>query len=91
MKEITAEEYRSYIAEAQSIAFCTVFPTAVAEGLQSGRIYKGGSCTVFRCRNGFTFVSGVPDSKDTAELHRLIFLQNPYISPYLLCNTVPIV
>ncbi|MBQ6252635.1 GNAT family N-acetyltransferase [Ruminococcus sp.] len=72
MKEIPTKEYRSYIAEAQSIAFCTVYPTAVAEGIQSGQIYKGSSCTVFRCHNGFTFVSGVPDSKDTAELHRLI-------------------
>ena len=72
MKEIPAEEYCSYIAEAQSIAFCTVFPTAVAEGIQSGQIYKGRGCTVFRCHNGFTFVSGVPDSEDTAELHRLI-------------------
>ena len=72
MKEIPEEEYRSYIAEAQSIAFCTVYPSAVAEGIQSGHIYKGSSCTVFRCHNGFTFVRGVPDSEDTAELHRLI-------------------
>ena len=91
MKEIPEEEYRSYITEAQSIAFCTVYPTAVAEGIQSGRIYKGSSCTVFRCHNGFTFVRGVPDSEDIAELHRLITTEGAKLltDDNSLCEAVP--
>ena len=71
MELINSSEYEAFIPIAEKIPFCTVYPLSVAQGFQSGQIYRFGSCILFRHRNNFSFFTGTPEKGELMELHEL--------------------
>lgn len=71
MELISISEYRSFIPLAEKTGFGSVYPLSVAQGFQSGQIYRFGSCILFRHRSNFSFFTGTPGKEELRELHDL--------------------
>ena len=69
MELISPAEYNSFISAAENVPICRVYPLSIAEGFQSGRIYRFGNCILFRHRNNFSFFTGIPDEASLRDLH----------------------
>lgn len=72
MKTIDNNDYGRFAAYAEKIDICRGFPLSVVQKYQSGSIYSFVNCILFRHRNNFTFLSGIPDENELREIHELI-------------------
>ncbi len=76
MKKVKEEYYSDYIELAGSNTCNTVYPMAIAEGLQSGDIYTDDTekqqYALFWHESGFAYLSGHPKPEDLDEIYALM-------------------
>ena len=89
MRQCMPEEYSNYIAWAKEADGDSVYPGAVAEGVQSGAVYTDGNAVLFHHFCGFAHIAGDPDSAFLAEIAARFFGETPPLGRFVLITARP--
>ena len=61
MREAAKADFSAYLPQARTASGDSLYPCAIAEGIQSGNIITDGNAVLFHHYCGFAFLSGSPD------------------------------
>ena len=61
MREAAKADFSAYLPQARTASGDSLYPCAIAEGIQSGNIITDGDAVLFHHYCGFAFLSGSPD------------------------------
>lgn len=77
MRKCWKEEFAAFLPQARAAAGDSVYPCAIAEGIQSGDIYTDGHAVLFHHYCGFAYFSGDPDAAFLSETAECFFGDHP--------------
>ena len=84
MRKCRKEEFAAFLPQARAAAGDSVYPCAIAEGIQSGDIYTDGHAVLFHHYCGFAYLSGEPDAAFFSEIAERFFGDQPQPRRFVL-------